>query len=375
MKKINIGVVGLGFGREFAAIYCDHPNVGQVAICTRTDKTLQAVGDEMKIPRELRFNRFENMLACDSLDAIHIVTPIQEHYPQTIQALNAGKHVACTVPMALTVDECREIVRLAREKNLIYTMMETSIYTREFIAVKGMYERGELGRIQYIKGDHMQNMELPGWGGYWSGFPAFLYGTHVISPLLEMTGTVAETVRAYGSGRLSADKVAHYGCPYAVETAIFKLKNSDVIAEAHRCLFETIRQVRESFDVYGDRKSFEWETTLDEGHTIFEGIDDARKFTVPDTAELLPEEIRKYTLRSAIQDTNQPSFIQGAGHGGSHPHLCHAFVQALLTNKEPLMSAAKSANYTCAGICAQESIRQGSVEIRVPDFEEEFGRK
>lgn len=373
MKKINIGVVGLGFGREFAAIYCDHPDVDKVAICTRTPKTLNDVGDELGIPQELRFTDYDEMLKCECLDAIHIVTPIHEHYPQTIRALQANKHVACTVPMALTVDECREIIRLSKERGKIYTMMETSLYTREFIAVRKMYESGELGRIQYIKGDHMQNMLLPGWGGYWLGFPAFLYGTHVISPILELTGTIPESVRGYGSGRVSPEKAAQYGCPYAVETAIFKLKDSDVVAEAHRCLFETTRQVRESFDVYGDKKSFEWETTLDEGHTLFHGIDDFDKIHLPDTGELLPEEIRKYTQRELIKDVNQPSFIQGSGHGGSHPHLCHAFVRAIVENSEPLMNAIKSGMYTCAGICAQESIDKGSIEVKVPNFYEEFG--
>lgn len=368
MNKINVGVVGLGFGREFAAIYQDHPDVGAVAICTRNPETLRKVGDELRVPQHLRFTDYEEMLRCDELQAIHIVTPIQEHYPQTMKALEAGKHVACTVPMALTVEECADIVRLAREKNLIYTMMETALYTREFLYVMDMVRKGEMGRIQYIKGDHMQNMSLPGWGGYWLGFPPFLYGTHVISPMLELAGARAQSVRAYGSGRITPDKAVQYGCPYAVETAIFKLKDSDVIAEAHRCLFDTVRQVRESFDIYGDRKSFEWETTLDGGHTVFYGIDDFRKLEAPDTSLRLPKEIQKYTQRIAIRDENQPSFIQGAGHGGSHPHLCHAFIDALAQGRQPLMDAAKSAHYTCAGICAQTSINNGSIEVQIPDF-------
>ena len=81
--------------------------------------------------------------------------------------------------------------------------------------------------------------------------------------------------------------------------------------------------------------SFKWGATKvdKKGHTIFTGIDDFTKFTAPDTAELLPKEIQKYTLRSAIKDPNQPSFIQGSGHGGSHPHLCNEFVNAIVRGK------------------------------------------
>lgn len=372
MKKVNVGVVGLGFGKEFASIYCDHPDVGEVAICTRNSKTLKDVGDELGIPDEMRFTEYDKMIACHELDAIHIVTPINEHYLQTMKALNAGKHTACTVPMATSLKELREIIKASKESGKIYTMMETSLYTREYLYVKKLRENGELGRIQYIKGDHMQNMSLDGWGKYWQGFPPFWYGTHVLSPILDIAGTTAKSVRCLGSGRVSKERAENYGCPYAVETATFCLNNSDVVAEAHRCLFETVRQVRECFDVYGDKMSFEWEATVDEGHTIFTGIDDFKKITAPDTAEYLPEEIQKYTLREAIIDPNQPSFIQGSGHGGSHPHLCHEFVRAIVEERQPYMDAVRSGNYTAAGICAQESAYKDGEEVKIPDFGEEF---
>ena len=118
--------------------------------------------------------------------------------------------------------------------------------------------------------------------------------------------------------------------------------------------------------------SFEWEPAVDEGHTLFTGIDDHERFTAPDTAERLPREIQKYTLRSAIVDPDQPSFIQGSGHGGSHPHLCHEFVRAVVEERQPYMDAVRSANYTAAGICAQESAFQDGEEVKIPDFNEEF---
>jgi len=367
-NKMNIGVAGLSFGREFAAIYREHPDVDKVAICTRRPEVLNQVGDELGIPKELRFTNYDDMVDCKELDAIHIVTPIQEHYPQTMKALAAGKHAACTVPMATTLQELHDIVRLAREKNKKYMMMETSLYTREYLYVKDLYQRGDIGRIQYIRGDHMQNMALDGWGDYWKGFPPFLYGTHVLSPILDLLGAGAQSVRCYGSGRISADKAANYGCPFAVEVALFQMRGSDVVAEAHRCLFETIRQVRECFDVYGDKMSFEWETTVDEGHTLFHGIDDFTKCAAPDFPQLLPAEIQRYTMRDAIQDPGQPSFRQGSGHGGSHPHLCHEFVRAVVEDRQPAVHAEKSASITAAGICAHQSAMNGGAEVQVPDF-------
>jgi predicted dehydrogenase len=214
----------------------------------------------------------------------------------------------------------------------------------------------------------MQNMALEGWAGYWKGFPPFFYGTHALSPILSLTGTRAQSVICHGSGALSPAKAQQYGSPYAVETATFKLANSNVIAEATRCLFETVRQVVESFDIYGDRMSFEWEQVLDDGCVLFEGIDDAKKFHAPDTSHLLPPEIAQYTKRSLITDPTQPSFIQGAGHGGSHPHLVHEFLSAIVEGRNSHVDAVASANYTCAGICAHQSAMKNGETVRVPDF-------
>ncbi len=368
MKKVSIGIAGLGFGKEFLAIYKEHPNVGEIAVCTRNPDTLKRVGDEFAIPEALRFQNYDDMAACEALDAIHIVTPIAEHTPQTLKALRAGKHTACTVPMATSLEDLREITAAKEASGKYYMMMETSLYTREYLYVKGLVDSGELGRIQYIKGDHMQNMALDGWGDYWRGFPPFYYGTHVLAPILGLLNTRAEAVRCLGSGRVAPDKAEKYGCKYAVETATFRMKDSDVVAEAHRCLFETIRQVRECFDVYGDKLSFEWEPTVDEGHTLFHGIDDYTKLHAPDSEALLPPEIRKFTRRQLIRDPSQPSFIQGSGHGGSHPHLCHEFISAILEDREPAVDVYRSADITAAGICAQMSAFGGGGWVEVPDL-------
>ena len=70
------------------------------------------------------------------MDAVHINSPIHLHAPQSIAALQAGKHVACTVPAATSVEECREIVKAANAAGKNYMMMETAIYTREFLFVR-----------------------------------------------------------------------------------------------------------------------------------------------------------------------------------------------------------------------------------------------
>src|SRR4051794_1337550 len=146
MKKINIAIVGLGFGAEFIPIYQRHPNANLVAICQRNPDTLKAIGDQFQVPK--RYASYEDLLSDPEVEAVHINTPIPDHGRQSIAALKAGKHVACTVPMATSVEECLEIIRLCEETGLTYMMMETVVYSREYLYMKELRDNGELGKVQ-----------------------------------------------------------------------------------------------------------------------------------------------------------------------------------------------------------------------------------
>src|SRR6266699_6763601 len=128
-SKINVAIVGLGFGAEFIPIYQRHPQANMYAVCQRTQKKLEAIGDAFGVERS--FTDFDQLIRDPNVDAVHINSPIPDHAPQSIAALKAGKHVACTVPMGVSIDECRQIVELQRKAGRVYMMMETVVYSRE----------------------------------------------------------------------------------------------------------------------------------------------------------------------------------------------------------------------------------------------------
>src|SRR6188768_3803730 len=369
-NKINIAIVGLGFGAEFIPIYQLHPNANMYAICQRNTEKLKQVGDEFKI--EKRYTDYDELLKDPNIDAVHINTPIQNHAEQSIKALRAGKHVACTVPMATTVDECRQIVELVQETGLTYMMMETVVYAREFLFMKELYEKGELGKIQFLKASHQQDMD--GWPNYWPGLPPMYYATHCVGPVLGLTRAEAEYVSCFGSGTIREELQEYYNSPFAVESTHIKFKDSDLSAHVYRSLFDTARQYRESFEVYGSKKSVEW--PLVEGKPLI--VHTAKRpepeipeeIHSPDYAHLLPESIQRFTTKGVYDtdDHQHLSFIQGAGHGGSHPHLAHEFLTALIEDRDPYPNAVKSANWTCVGLCAHESALAGGKIVRLPAF-------
>jgi predicted dehydrogenase len=270
------------------------------------------------------------------------------------------------------VADCEQIVRLTRETGLQYMMMETVVYAREFLFVRELYRQGELGKIQFLQASHQQDMD--GWPGYWPGLLPMHYATHCVGPCLGLTRDLAETVSCFGSGRIREDMIPRYNSPFAVESTHIKFKDSDLTARIYRSLFDVARQYRESFDVYGSLKSFEWPLVEGEHPVIHTAKrpepEIPAKVTVPDFAHLLPAPIRRFTTKG-VYDTGgneHLSFTQGGGHGGSHPHLAHEFISALIEKRDPFPNALESANWTCTGILAHESALRGGEVMKLPAF-------
>ena len=367
-KKINVAMVGLGFGSEFIPIYQNHPNAHIAAICQRDKAKLDKVGDTFKIGT--RYTNYEDVLKDPNVDFVHINSPIPDHAPMSIAALKAGKHVMCTVPMATTIEECRQIVELVKQTGLKYMMAETVVYSREFLFIKDMYDKGELGKIQHLAASHPQDMD--GWPAYWEKMIPMHYATHVVSPCLGLVNGRAEYVSCFGSGTVRDDIAQKSGNKFAVESCHIKIKDTDLTAHIWRFLYDVARQYRESFDVYGTKRSFEWTLVEHEPHIIHTAKkpepEIPTKIEVPDFAHLLPETIRRFTQPAEIHDTEHLSFIQGGGHGGSHPHLVNEMISALVQDRDPWPNAVQSANWTCVGICAHQSAEKGGEIVRLPEF-------
>lgn len=365
-RPVRVAMVGLGFGAEFIPIYKRHPDADVVAVCRRDEAAMNKVADALEINK--RYTKYEDVLADPEIDFVHINSPIPDHAWMSMEALKAGKHVMCTVPMATNIADCEKICQLVADTGLKYMMAETVVYSREFLFIKELYQKGELGEIQYMQASHPQDMD--GWPAYWERMIPMHYATHVVSPVLGLVDGRAEYVSCFGSGKVRDDIREKSGNSFAVESCHIKIAESDISAHIWRFLYDTARQYRESFDVYGTKKSFEWSLVENEPHVLHTAKkpepEIAEKIEVPDYAHLLPAEIQRFT--KSIEDADHLSFLQGGGHGGSHPHLVNEFVRALVDDRDPWPNAVTSANWTCVGILAHESAMAGGAIKQLPEF-------
>lgn len=378
--RINVAVVGLGFGEDFLPVYAAHPHVGALAIVDTSEERLRRVGEQHGI--EARYTSFEAMLADPRWDAVHVVAPVKYHADFSIATLRAGKHCACAVPMGLELDELGAIVAAQRETGKNYMMMETSVYGREFLATQEMHKSGHLGVLTLYRGFHVQNLD--GYPSYWQGYPPMKYLTHALSPVLALTGTTVADVVAYGSGRLTPDREGPYGNPFPAEIGLFRLRESDVVAEITMSFFQLARTYIEGFALYGDAMSVEWPDDIDGPLHVFEllpldpnqpdsglrGRRAARRDVQPrDFPERLPESLVPYLRPYMLYPRDGgPATRRLAEHSGSHPHLVHEFISSIVEERAPAVDAVVSAAWTAPGICAHESALHGGERVAIPRY-------
>ncbi len=380
--KIRIALVGLSFGAEFVPIYLKHPDVDSLVLVDSNINLLNQIGDKFMVDE--RVDDFEKILNDPSIDAVHLVTPPSTHAPFSVKVLNSGKHCACTIPMGMSIDELNQVIQARKKSAKHYMFMETSVYGREFLYVKDLYEKGEMGKIQFMRCAHYQDME--GWPEYWLGFPPLMHPTHAVAPCLSLLGKHPKAVYCKGSGSVRPEVEAAYGCPFAFESALITLEQSDVSIELSRFLYHVARGYSECFNIYGERKTFEWQQIESEKPVLFSmefdndarhvmnnygrgGLVSEKRIDIPDFAYRLPAQIGRFTQRTVYDESNPHlSFIQGGGHGGSHPHLVHEFVRCIVEDRTPNPDDISGAYWTGVGICAHQSAMEGGVVKQVPTF-------
>jgi len=376
-SKLRIALAGLQFGSAFVPIYLHHPDVEYLGIVDPNRSTLDDVGDKFDVLR--RHTDLNEVVRSADYDAVHLVTPLAFHVEQTLAVLKSGKHCACTVPMAFSLKDIRAIIAARRRSGRNYMMMETAVYTRHFFYLRGLAAAGRLGRIQFLRGAHYQDLE--NWPSYWRGLPPMHYATHAVAPGMAVADTHATAAHCFGSGVMRRELQEQYGNPYPIETAIFEMAGGSLAMEVTRSLFHTARGYTESFCVYGEKMTVEWPQIEEEDELVvfsMQPVEPGRRgspvpfvrVSPPDRQDLLPPSIARFTMRGKYDDTNpQKSFEAGGGHKGSHPHLVHEFVRSIVEERRPWVDERRAASWTAAGISAHQSAMKGGARVRVPSFD------
>jgi predicted dehydrogenase len=155
MKTIKVGVAGLGFiGPAHIEALRRIPGIEVVAISETSEELAKSKAEQLGISKY--FSNFNDLLKED-IDCVHICTPNFLHFEMAKAALLAGKHVVCEKPLATTIAEGEELLKLANEKGLIHAVHFNIRYYPLVRQMKVMREKGELGEVYSIIGSYLQD--------------------------------------------------------------------------------------------------------------------------------------------------------------------------------------------------------------------------
>lgn len=373
---LTVAVVGLGFGTAFVPLYLSHPEVDRVVLVDPDEARRAEVAALFAL--DPGYPDLQDALADPAVDAVHLLTPVFLHAQMAVDALEAGKHVACAVPMATTSADLDRIIAAQQTRGRTYMMMETAVYAREFAAVRRMAEAGELGDLTLYRGFHLQNLD--GFPAYWQGYPPMHYLTHALSPILALLDTTVHSVTCRGAGRLAPERtIGGFDNRYPTEVGLFSLRGSDVLADITMAFSQTARSYVEGFSLYGDRRGIEWPVDNVGPLTVFDlqppdpghrgNRVDVTALDPPDTTERLPPALRQFVRPSHVQlpAMTEPVAV-GGDHGGSHPYLVDAFITSVVTGRTPYIDSRRAADWTAPGLSAHESAMAGGAEVLVPRY-------
>ncbi len=188
----RLGQIGLGqWGKNLFRNLCD---LGALKMAYDTN-----VADPGNIrPAPVFARSYQEMLTDPSLDAVVIATPAALHYEHIRKALLAGKDVFVEKPLALTLSQGEELVRLAENGSRILMVGHILHYHPAVIKLKELIADGELGRVEYIYSNRLNLGRLRTEENIlWSFAP------HDISIVMSLLGDTPSEVEAFGGDYLN----------------------------------------------------------------------------------------------------------------------------------------------------------------------------
>lgn len=149
VDKINVGLVGSGYwGQKLLPKFLAAPQSAVQAVCDIHEGNRAAIHE--KFPNISTTASLDDFLAGRDLDAVAIVTPPATHFVLAKAALDAGKHVWIEKPLALNLDEGRQLVQLARARKTVLFVDHTFLYDPAVRMIRDLIRRGELGDVYHL---------------------------------------------------------------------------------------------------------------------------------------------------------------------------------------------------------------------------------
>ena len=166
MKKLGFGLIGCGrIGTKHAMHMAKYGMLK--AVCDNVKNKADHLAKEYSVTP---YYKIEDLLSDQSgIDVVSICTPNGLHAVHSILSLNAGKHVLCEKPLAISVTDCGEMIKAAERNNKRLFVIKQNRFNPPVVAVKNLIEDGRLGRIFSVQLNCFWNRNADYYKDSWKG--------------------------------------------------------------------------------------------------------------------------------------------------------------------------------------------------------------
>ncbi|HEY3663201.1 MAG TPA: Gfo/Idh/MocA family oxidoreductase [Chthoniobacterales bacterium] len=165
-SKVRVGVVGAGWpGQQHARAAHASPDAILQALA-EPNKERAAEFRETYAPETI-YSDYGDLLGDPVVDAVVICLPNHLHFPATLAALRAGKHVLCEKPPTMNGSEMRVLQEEAEKHGLVYFFSRQFRFTPAMRTARALISRGELGRIYFAEAVWVRSRGIPSGLGGW----------------------------------------------------------------------------------------------------------------------------------------------------------------------------------------------------------------
>jgi predicted dehydrogenase len=156
MKTVKAGIIGTGFiGPAHVEAARRLGFVEMVALCEAGDELAKSKAAKLHIPKA--YGSVKEFLADKEIEVVHNCTPNHLHFDISKQILAAGKHIISEKPLAMTTDESKQLVQLAKKAGVVNAIDFNYRYYPLVQEAKAMVASGKLGEIFHANGSYTQD--------------------------------------------------------------------------------------------------------------------------------------------------------------------------------------------------------------------------
>lgn len=201
LETVRVGFIGLGMRGSSAVRRFTHIlGVEIVALCDLYEEKVeraQSILANAELPQAAEYSGSEEvwreLCERDDIDLVYIVTDWKNHAPMMVYAMEQGKHVACEVPAAMTLEEIWDIVNTVERTQKHAMMLENCVYDFFELTTLNMVQQGLFGEVLHVEGAYIHDLYnvWERYEGDWrmqynKNFRGDIYATHGLGPIAQV---------------------------------------------------------------------------------------------------------------------------------------------------------------------------------------------